>query len=79
MIKPKNTAHISTIQCNVLSGFVPSAIFRATNFKVSSNSTTGIENFMTVIHSSPVNGVTWKTDCKKEREKGERERDISSD
>lgn len=53
---------MSTIQCNVRNGFVPSEIFRATNFRTSSSNTTGIENFITVNHSSPVNGVTWKTD-----------------
>lgn len=38
---------------------------RATNFRVSSKSTTGIENFITVIHSSNVRGVTWNTVDKK--------------
>lgn len=61
MSKPKYTAHINTIQCNVSNGFVPSVIFRAANFKTSSSNTTGIENFITVTHSSVVNGVTWKT------------------
>lgn len=32
------------------------------NFKVSSRSTTGMENFITVSHSSVVSGVTWNTD-----------------
>lgn len=65
---PKNTAHISTIQCTVYIGFSPSVIFLATNFKVSSRSTTGIENFITVIHSSKVKGHTWNTAWIKERE-----------
>lgn len=39
-----------------------SVIFLATNFRVSSRSTTGMENFITVTHSSPVKGVTWNTD-----------------
>lgn len=69
MSKPKYTAHINTIQCNVSNGFVPSLIFRAANFKTSSSNTTGIENFITVIHSSPVNGVTWKTVYNLEKKK----------
>lgn len=61
MSKPKYTAHISTIQCSVHSGFSPSVIFRATNFNTSSSSTTGIENFITIIHSTEFRGVTWNT------------------
>lgn len=63
MSKPKYTAHISTIQCIVYSGFSPSVIFLATNFSTSSSNTTGIENFITIIHSTLDRGVTWNTAC----------------
>ena len=59
---PKNTAHIRTIQSTESMGFSPSVNFLAMNLRVSSRSTTGMENFITVTHSSPVRGVTWNTD-----------------
>lgn len=73
--KPKNKPHIATIPCTEYSAFSPSAIFLATNFNVSSSKTTGIENFMTVIHSSPDNGVTWKTVFEKREKRKQRNED----
>lgn len=63
---PKKTAHIMTIPCAVYIGFSPSAIFLATNLRVSSNNTTGRENFMTTSHSSTPRGHTWNTACGKQ-------------
>jgi len=60
----KNTDHMSTIPHTDAITLLPSVIRRAMNFRVSSKRTTGIENFITVIHSSNVRGVTWKTVCK---------------
>lgn len=66
---PKNTAHMTTIhcmpssQCISCERFSPSEILRATNFRTSSSSTTGTENFITVTHSSTDSGVTWNTAC----------------
>ena len=50
-------------QCISSERFSPSEILRATNFSTSSSSTTGIENFITVTHSSMDSGVTWNTAC----------------
>lgn len=47
----------------------PSVNFLATNLSVSSSSTTGMENFMTVSHSSTLRGVTWKTVWKTKHKK----------
>lgn len=61
MISRKKTAHMIKIQWTLCRGFLPSVNLRATNLSVSSNNTTGIENFITVNHSSTVSGQTWNT------------------
>lgn len=53
--------HIRMMPQSDLKKSLPSVNRLATNLSVSSRRTTGIENFITVIHSSKVNGVTWNT------------------
>lgn len=75
---PKNTAHANTKPWMVPIKLLPSEILLATNFNVSSMRMTGTENFMTVIHSSMLNGVTWKTPCEGQKVIRTRER-LTSD
>ena len=61
LIKAIKSAQASTIQWQEYIGFSPSVSLRATNFKVSSNRTTGNEILSTAIHWLSDSGITWKT------------------